>query len=140
MALCNLSTHQDKSLLCKLNTFSHATKSPDVVHSNPESDGVCQTYPAARQNMGPDPLKEPDESPRKNSIERLYSASGMLHAPSSHILRCEHCRLTGVLEKTLSLAPLESCGKLQRKCPQSLCKTKGVSTERCQATIQGDRS
>lgn len=42
-----------------------------MVHSNPESDGGCQTYPAARENMEPDPLKEPGETPRKNSVERL---------------------------------------------------------------------
>lgn len=47
-------------------------RGPAVVHSNPESDGGCQTYPAAREKMEPDPLKEPGGSPRKNSVERLY--------------------------------------------------------------------
>lgn len=47
-------------------------RSPAVVHSNPESDGGCQTYPAAREKIEPDPLKEVGESPRKNSVERLY--------------------------------------------------------------------
>lgn len=47
-------------------------RSPAVVHSNRKSDGGCQTYTAAREKMEPDPLKEPGESPRKNSVERLY--------------------------------------------------------------------
>lgn len=49
----------------------------------------------------------------KDSVEGLYSTSGVLNAPSSYTLRSEHCRATDVLEKTLSLAPLETNRKLR---------------------------
>lgn len=62
--------------------------------------------------MEADPLKQPGDFPGKNSVERLYSTSGVLHAPSSYILRNEYCRATGVLEKAWSLAPLETSRKL----------------------------
>lgn len=63
-------------------------RSPAVVHSNAKSDGGCQTYSAARESMETDPLKVPGESPRQNSVESLYPASGVLYAAISHILKC----------------------------------------------------
>lgn len=47
-------------------------RSPAVVHFSPESDVGSQTYPATREKMELDPLKEPGESPRRSSVERFY--------------------------------------------------------------------
>ena len=54
-----------------------------MVHSSPESNGACQTHPAARENMETWPLKDPGESLSKSSVKRPNLASGVLHAPIS---------------------------------------------------------
>lgn len=63
---CAISTLTDSRAYPKSSILSpKQPRSSAMVHSNPDSDGGCQTYPVARENMEPDPLKEPGESPRK---------------------------------------------------------------------------
>lgn len=52
--------------------------------------------------MESDLLKEPAESPRKNSVERLYCILWYCIHAALTSQRSEYCRATGVLDKSLT--------------------------------------